>query len=187
MRIIAGEFKNYHLLSPKGLATRPTKEQTRAAIFNIIGPNLNDKIFLDLFAGSGAIGFEALSRGAKSVYFIEKDKLALNALEANQEKLKVNDRVHILKGDTLKIILKLTLLNIHFDYIYLDPPYDNTLAYQAILGYIDESNLLVCGGSLFVEERRKKTQSNLSLYSTLKLKSERTYGSCQINHYEKGI
>lgn len=183
MRITSGKFRNFNLHSPKGDAVRPTTEQARSAVFNMLADLIIDKSFLDLFAGSGAVGLEALSRGAKLVTFIEKDRLALAALKSNIEKLRVEDQVKVFSQDTLKIIPKLIKDKISFDFIFLDPPYDDLKTYETVLSLIDSSELLHPEGILFVEERNQKKEKVDPPFKTLVLKDKRTYGSTIIKQY----
>jgi 16S rRNA (guanine966-N2)-methyltransferase len=185
MRITSGKFKNFTLASPKGDAVRPTTEQTRSALFNRLSDFIIDKTFLDLFAGSGAVGLEALSWGAKSATFIEKDRLALIALKANIEKLKVKDQVQIFSADTLKILPKLIQQGLQFDFIFLDPPYDDAKTYETVLNLIDTTDILKPEGFLFVEERHLKKEKQDPPFKTLVLKDKRTYGSTLIKQYAR--
>lgn len=184
MRIVSGQFRNQTLFSPKGDLVRPTSEQVRAAIFNIAAPYIDGATLLDIFAGSGAIGFEALSRGAKSVTFIERNRLALQCIKKNSEKLGVEECAKIMGGDALKLIAKLISSGAQFNIIYVDPPYDNQLAYDSILEFLDNSNLLVNDGLLFVEERSKHIKEDGPL-QTLVLKDSRRFGSTNIKQYRR--
>jgi 16S rRNA (guanine(966)-N(2))-methyltransferase RsmD len=119
LQIIAGLYRGRRLISPKGDQTRPTQGILREALFNILQNQIAGSHFLDLFAGSGAIGLEALSRGAQEVVFVEHNRLALQALKANIERLACKARV--LPFDIFKA---LKLLSNPFDLIFADPPYD---------------------------------------------------------------
>ena len=120
MQIIGGEFKKRKLFAPKGDQTRPSKNMLRETFFNICFQRVEGAIFADLFAGSGAIGLEALSRGAKHVYFIESHKNAIQAIEKNIALLKVENRVTFLKGDVFNFLPK---IKGYLDIIFSDPPY----------------------------------------------------------------
>ena len=123
MRITAGEFRNRRLLSPRGLATRPTAEKVRQALFNILGERTPGARFLDLFAGSGAVGLEALSRGARSAVFVENSREALNALRANIRALGAEEKASVLPLDWLSALKRLETRGELFDLIFADPPY----------------------------------------------------------------
>ena len=126
MRIVAGKFRGARIEAPKGLATRPTSDRVRQALFNLLthgAPllDLDELRVLDLFAGSGALGLEALSRGAQSVTFVEKASGPLRALQANVQKLHAADAVEVVRGDALKYAAGLACDS--FDIAFADPPY----------------------------------------------------------------
>ncbi|MDH5804849.1 MAG: 16S rRNA (guanine(966)-N(2))-methyltransferase RsmD [Gemmatimonadota bacterium] len=121
MRIIAGSFKGRNLKSPGDHRTRPTADRVKEAWFSILGDRLVDATVLDLYAGSGALGLEGLSRGAKSVEFVETGKAALQALRENVSELDVDDRVRIHRTDALKFAVALAPRS--FDIAVADPPY----------------------------------------------------------------
>jgi len=121
LRIIAGEFKGRRLKVPSGRIVRPTGERVREAWFSILQQSIPDARVLDLFAGSGALGFEALSRGAVSVDFVETQRGSLTALNANVEALKVEDRVTIHRMDALRFAERLQPAQ--YDVAVADPPY----------------------------------------------------------------
>src|SRR3954454_22895544 len=118
MRIIAGEHRGARIFAPKGQATRPTSDRVREAAFNLIGP-VDGASVLDLFAGSGAMGLEALSRGAASATFVENDREALRAIERNLEKLRLRS-ARVVPRDVLQA---LAMERNTYDLILCDPPY----------------------------------------------------------------
>lgn len=126
MRIIAGEFRGRNLAAPEGNVTRPTADRTREAVFHIINSGLrpfsNVSKVLDLYAGSGALGFEALSRGAKHVTFVENDSAAIQAIRANAAALKVESRVTVISSPLPAAINQIRGAR-SFDLIFADPPY----------------------------------------------------------------
>lgn len=158
MRIAGGRLKNHKLSSPKGRLTRPTVEKLRQAVFNICQHDIHDAKFLDIFAGSGAMGIEALSRGAAHATFIENSRAALQTIRENLTRLNLMSQATILPGDALKMLNKLSLNNHSFDLIYADPPYGekvkgNHQSYlDATLCFLDSSCLLKTTGTLFFEE-----------------------------------
>ena len=119
MRIIAGEFRGRRIEAPPGLATRPMLDRVREALFSTLQPRFRDAVVLDLFAGSGSLGLEALSRGARAVRFVERGAPALAALRKNVEALRARHRVEIVVGDALKATSWLPAA----DVVFLDPPY----------------------------------------------------------------
>jgi 16S rRNA (guanine966-N2)-methyltransferase len=122
VRIIAGEFGGRRLVAPKGVIARPTQDRVREAWFSILGDAVEGARVLDLFAGSGALGLESLSRGAASALFVEKARSSLEALEKNVAALGVAGQVKVVKGDAMKHAEG--LLPGAFDLVFADPPYD---------------------------------------------------------------
>ena len=129
MRVISGKCRGTKLYTLEGNDTRPTLDRVKESLFNIINFEINDCIFLDLFAGSGAIGIEAASRGAKRVFMCENNKEASKIVDKNIEKTKLNDIITLYNMDFEKCILY--MLKDEFDIIYLDPPYKTDYAYIA--------------------------------------------------------
>ena len=128
MRVIAGEFRSRRLLSVPGTETRPTSDRLRETLFDILGPSVDGIVFVDGYAGTGAVGIEALSRGARSVIFIEKDRKALEILGKNLETLGITARTRVIQGST-----HLYLGGIASDIVFLDPPYVKEREYTASL------------------------------------------------------
>lgn len=122
MRIIGGAFRGTPLLAPRGRATRPPLDRQRETIFNVVGPRVRGARVLDVFAGSGSFGLEALSRGAASASFVETGRPALRALDANIATLDVEDRVTVHRTDALRLA-SADDLGGPFDIVFLDPPY----------------------------------------------------------------
>ncbi len=132
MRISAGEHRNRRLRSPRGLQTRPTSDRLRQAIFNVLGPTIHGARVLDLFAGSGAFGLDALSRGAAQATFVERDPAALAALRANAAALEVSARVRIVGEEVARALRRLAATGEQFDCVFLDPPYAGPLAAETL-------------------------------------------------------
>ncbi|HZU14694.1 MAG TPA: 16S rRNA (guanine(966)-N(2))-methyltransferase RsmD [Chloroflexota bacterium] len=120
MRVIAGRAKGHRLLAPKGMETRPTTDKVREAIFSMLGTTLGGETVLDLFAGTGALGIEALSRGASSCVFIERREPACRAIRANLAHTKLASDARVLCAPVERV---LPTLNEPFDLVFLDPPY----------------------------------------------------------------
>lgn len=142
MRIVAGAFKGRGLVTPKGRATRPTAERTREAIFNVLAhapwaPPLEGARVIDLFAGSGALGFEALSRGAGFALFVETDAAARGAIRVNAEHLGVMGITRIHRRDAAALGEKPAGLGLAFDLAFLDPPYGRGLAAGALARLVE--------------------------------------------------
>ena len=157
MRIIAGTFRSRTLEAPAGLATRPTSDRLRETLFNVLSPRMAGARFLDLYAGSGAVGLEALSPGAGHVDFVERAEPALRALRANLARLGVaaGFRIH---GAGVGAVLRKMKPGAAFDVVFLDPPYDAAQEYAATLGLLGgaAAGLLAEGAAVIAEHRRKE-------------------------------
>ncbi len=192
MHIISGIFKNQTLASPKGLQTRPTSSRLRETLFNICQNDIETAHFLDLFAGSGAMGLEALSRGAEKATFIDNSKESTRCIQANIAKLKVATAAEVMYGDVFALMQKLQDQKRSYQLIYADPPYEakgpwkqDFLSYSNIvLKIIDEGTLLSAEGMLFIEDSIKSPLQNDEL-STLTLKSSRRMGRSVLHQYVK--
>jgi 16S rRNA (guanine(966)-N(2))-methyltransferase RsmD len=123
VRIIAGALKGRRLVTPKGETTRPTADQVRIALMDTLAPRVPGARVLDLFAGAGGVGLEALSRGAGEVTFVERDARAVAALRQNVETLGVKDAARVRRGDVLRELEALYRAGERFDVVFLDPPY----------------------------------------------------------------
>ncbi|SMC21616.1 16S rRNA (guanine(966)-N(2))-methyltransferase RsmD [Clostridium acidisoli DSM 12555] len=146
MRIIAGLAKGRKLLSPEGFdTTRPTLDRVKEAIFNIIQESVPYSVALDVFAGTGSLGLEAVSRGAKQCYLVDKSPVTFPLLKKNVENLNFTDKCECLNMDSYKALEHLDKKGIIFDLIFIDPPYRKNMIPPAI-EYISNSNLLDKGG-----------------------------------------
>ncbi|MCC7497479.1 MAG: 16S rRNA (guanine(966)-N(2))-methyltransferase RsmD [Bryobacterales bacterium] len=128
MRVIGGEFRSRRLKSASGLATRPTPDRLREALFNVLAPRIVDAVFVDAYAGTGAVGIEALSRGARRAVFIERSRGALAVLGENLRTLGLEDRARVVSGKVTLWLDKFTA-----GIVFLDPPYELEREYMASL------------------------------------------------------
>jgi 16S rRNA (guanine(966)-N(2))-methyltransferase RsmD len=134
MRVIGGRFRSRKLKSIPGVTTRPTPDRLREALFNVLAPRIQDAIFLDAYAGTGAVAIEALSRGARHAILIERSAQALRILRENLETLEISGEATVVRGPAT------ASLNSHAcDIAFLDPPYDQTGEYAACLSILAES------------------------------------------------
>ena len=124
MRVIAGEFRSRVIKTPPGDSTRPTPDRLRESLFNILSPRIAGSIFLDAYAGSGSVGIEALSRGAKRTIFIEKSRAALRALQENVAALDIRERCEVCADSASSVITRFEA-----DIVFLDPPYPRETEY----------------------------------------------------------
>ena len=182
MRISAGQHRNRRLRSPRGLRTRPTSDRLRQAIFNVLGPQLEGGRVLDLFAGSGAFGLDALSRGAASTTFVERDHAALASLAANVEHLGLTGRARILPEDVAHALPRLATAGERFNCIFVDPPYDGPRA-AATLEALAPGDILSENALLVVQAFHKAEFPERC--GVLVRSWQRRYGDSQILVYRK--
>jgi 16S rRNA (guanine966-N2)-methyltransferase len=150
MRIIAGQFRSRPLRPLRGLDIRPTSDRLRETLFNVLTAGnpqaLQESVWLDLFAGTGAVGIEALSRGAAMVYFVDSAKPAAELIRQNLQSLEITEGFQVLQQETAQAISHLQRQEINPNYIFLDPPYQLREAYQATLeklGSLSERALVI--------------------------------------------
>jgi len=158
MRVIAGTYRSRILKSLKGLALRPTSDRLRETLFDVLGRDVSGSRFLDLFAGTGAIGIEALSRGAEETVFVENHAPAAALIRRNLEALDIRKGATVLAVDVLRGIEMLAsgkkAIFSGFNYIFLDPPYAQANQYGRVLESLGSGNLLAPGGVVIAEHRR---------------------------------
>jgi 16S rRNA (guanine(966)-N(2))-methyltransferase RsmD len=142
MRIIAGQYRSRKLVAPSGTATRPTSDRLRETLFNVVGEMVVDSVWLDLFAGSGAVGIEALSRGARMAYFVESNTRAVRAIRENLKSLSIRERYEVQDREVVQALRALDALSVEADFCFLDPPYAHFGAYEQTLGFISQSRLI---------------------------------------------
>ena len=133
MRIIAGEFRSRKIISPEGADVRPTSDRLRETLFNILQSEIEGAVFIDAYAGTGAVGIEALSRGARHVIFLEKDRDAVEIIKQNLAALKIGSRARIIKGHAANL-----LRTLEADIVFADPPYPKEREYQAAFDAVQE-------------------------------------------------
>ncbi|MEI8365929.1 MAG: 16S rRNA (guanine(966)-N(2))-methyltransferase RsmD [Parachlamydiaceae bacterium] len=199
MHIFSGLYKNRKISSPKGEKTRPTSGRLREALFNICQGEIENANFLDLFAGSGAMGLEALSRGAGWATFVDNSKESIRCIQTNIRALEVEKSTQVIYGDvfsTLKYFAKQGKNSKVFDLIYADPPYESfiddsleKIAFSAqIVSLIDTlieagCSPLSANGSLFIEDAVKVISNEQEPYKNLTLRSTRTMGRSALQHW----
>lgn len=155
-RIIAGRAKGRRLVAPRGSATRPTASRVKQTLFDILAPQLPDSRFLDLCAGSGAVGLEALSRGAAEVVLVERDARAAALVRVNAATLSAGPgRVEVRRADCLGALRDLAREGRRFDLVYLDPPYESDL-YESALAALGALGLLEASGQVVAEHFHKR-------------------------------
>lgn len=183
MRVITGKAKGHKLKSPKGLKTRPTTDRIKESVFNIIGDILPDSTALDLYSGTGSIGIEFLSRGAKLCYFIDNDPTSIKVINENLQKTSLKDQAYVYKNDVHSAIKILSRKGLSFDYIFMDPPYGKDLVIQTIenifkLGIIKKKGIIIA---------EHETELELPTHILGFAKSDsRNYGSTTVTFYKIG-
>lgn len=173
MRVIAGIARSVPLITPRGLETRPTSDQIKETLFNMLQGYTEGANFLDLYAGSGQIGIEALSRGAAFAAFVEKSDEAVKCIKANVDKTKFADKSMILKLEVLSGIRTLELEKKRFDIVFLDPPYNQGLE-QGILTALVGSAILN-DEVIIIVEASKNTDFSFVDYLGLKIVKDKIY------------
>ncbi len=181
MRIISGQAKGHKLKSPKGLDTRPTTDRIKESLFNIISSHIHKAYVLDLFAGTGNLGLEALSRGADHAVFVDKNKIATNIIIDNLEHTKLIDRSNVLTCDYKQYIDKFDDKLRKFDIIFLDPPYHKNFI-EPVLKKISEKQLLNKEGIIVVETDKDDELSEI--IDDFKISRSRNYGRTVISIYK---
>ncbi len=180
MRVISGEAKGIRLNSPPGDTTRPITDRVKESLFNILGDYIVDCIFLDLFAGTGGVGIEALSRGARSAVFVEKDRRVVKVLKENLNATRLTTHATVVCRDVFKFIKKAEQTS--FDIIYIAPPQYRGL-WAKTLWVLDEQPLLSANGMVIAQIFPKEFEE-LELHS-LSLLDQRKYGSTLLCFYER--
>lgn len=186
LRLIGGQFKNRLLKSPKTSQIRPTSALLRKAVFDICQSDVAQSRFLDLFAGTGAMGLEALSRGAAQATFVDNYKEALHCIRENITALQVNDLCSVISGDIPSILQQLQKMQRQFDIIYIDPPYESQISVKGVLQYLDHSDLISNGGIVFVEEAQPSSLKPQEItFAHLAYEKSRRFGSTLLHQYRK--
>jgi 16S rRNA (guanine966-N2)-methyltransferase len=187
MRIIAGSYRSRPLKAPPGLSTRPTSDRLRETLFNVLAPRIQGAAFLDLYAGSGAVGIEALSRRAAHVTFVERAPAALKVLRGNLERLGIGSDLSIHSdsvGAFLRSAAQARPKPERYGVVFLDPPYDEEREYTATLGLLGGSAAaLLAPGALVVAEHARK-QALDDRYGSLKRTRQLKQGDAILSFYE---
>src|SRR5580765_3816012 len=151
MRVIAGKYKSRRLAAPSGIKTRPTSDRLRETLFNVVAPGIEGSVWLDLFAGSGAVGIEALSRGARNVYFVESSSTAACTIRNNLHTLEIDKGAEVIERDVATALRMLESQAVTCDFFFLDPPYRKMGDYDQVLGFLAQSRLLNPGAKVIAE------------------------------------
>ena len=151
MRVIAGKYRSRVLKSALKLRLRPTSDRLRETLFNVLGALVEDSLFVDVFAGTGAVGIEAMSRGAREAVFIESHAAGARLIRQNLESLGI--RAEVIEADAVRGLESLSARRVAADFIFLDPPYENEDDYVRVLEFLDASHLIAPSGLVIAEHR----------------------------------
>ncbi len=182
MRVISGKAGGLRLESVKGQAVRPTADRIKESLFNIIRPVVCDAYVLDLFAGTGALGIEALSRGARFATFVDKSKECVSVIESNLRHTKLSGQAEVYLSSFEDGLRRLAKMERRYDLIFLDPPYGKGFEYKAveILTYF---KLINADGIIVIENEQKDVLPETLYY--LKKVDVRSYGRTALNFFKK--
>jgi 16S rRNA (guanine966-N2)-methyltransferase len=178
--VIAGRFGGRRLVAPRGLATRPTSDRVREALFSMLG-DVSSATALDLYAGTGALGIEALSRGAARAVFVENARAALAALRANLASLELQAEAKILAQPAARAVLELSREG-PFDLLFLDPPYASLAEIPGVVAALDARGAIAKGARLVVEHA---TKDPAPLLAGLTIEPSRAYGDTSLTIYTR--
>jgi 16S rRNA (guanine(966)-N(2))-methyltransferase RsmD len=151
MRVIAGKYRSRLLKGPGAQRLRPTSDRLRETLFNVLGASLDDSLFVDLFAGTGAVGIEAISRGARETIFVESNPKAARLIRENLKSLDILTGAELLESPALRGLEQMATRRLLADFIFLDPPYEKTAEYLQVLEFLDASHLIAPRGIVIVE------------------------------------
>jgi len=185
MRIISGQYRGLTIKTLKGGKLRPTSEQLRETLFDVLGPSVEGARFLDAYAGSGAVGLEALSRGASEVVFIEHHRPAAELIRQNLAALKIDSSFRLLTCAVLTGLERLAEQGERFDFVFLDPPYDAIREYHQTLRDFGRGNLLL-PGSLVVAEHSRHVRLE-EKYGDLRRTRLIRHGDAQLGFYRLSV
>ena len=180
MRVVAGERKGMPLKAIDGTTTRPTTDKVKESIFSMIGPFFNGGIVVDLFAGSGGLGIEALSRGADRAIFVEKDNRAYGVLKENIKKCRYEDVSELYRNDATRAVKALVKRDIVIDLLFLDPPYHKVEYYNLVQTLVDAEKLSKDAIILCEHAKEVSLPEN---YGPFQLVRQETYSSTIISIY----
>jgi 16S rRNA (guanine(966)-N(2))-methyltransferase RsmD len=155
MRVIGGKFRSRPLNSANKLRVRPTSDKLRETLFNVLGPAVKESLFVDLYAGTGAVGIEAVSRGAREVILVESHPASARLVRRNLETLGIRGGTEVIEGDAVRGLEKIALRRLVADFIFLDPPYKDLSEHLRVLEFLDASHLVAPYGMVIVEHNRK--------------------------------
>lgn len=180
LRVISGSARGHKLKTIKGNTTRPTSDRVKESLFNIIAEYINGADVLDLYAGTGNLGIEALSRGANSAVFVDKSSECISIIQENLKHTKLIDKANLISGDANNTLNKLSQKNMAFDIIFLDPPYSKNFI-KEILEIIEKNDIIKNDGIIIAEH--DINDSVEEEIGKLKLVRSKKYGDTVLSFY----
>lgn len=163
MRVISGIARRTNLMAPEGLNTRPTTDRIKETLFNIINGQLYDIVFVDLFSGSGAVGIEALSRGAEKAYFVENNRFAINCIRENLKRTHFEKEGILIERDITDGLRDLEIKGVKADIVFMDPPYNKGFE-KEVLNILSNSTIIDENTTIIVEVALKTEMDYLDEY-----------------------
>lgn len=183
MRVISGLKRGHKLKAPKGLEVRPTEDKIKESLFNILGYIDKDSLVLDLFGGSGSIGIEFLSRGARVCYFVDISSNSISYIKDNLSHTDLNEFAIVIKSDAIKAIKQLSSSDLKFDYIYLDPPFRHNELLLKVISSLKDYPILKTDGLIIIEhESELILEDEMFVFKKI---DERRYGAKTISFFKK--
>lgn len=183
MRVIAGKFKSRLIHSPKGAELRPTSDRVKESLFGILGASVIGKDALDLFSGTGNLGIEALSRGARFCVFVDKNPRCITAIKKNLDALGINEDIEVKLMDGFKYIKEANNGGVKFDVIFLDPPYYKELIKKSLI-LLDNYNIIRPSGIAVAEHYKEDDLPQPQELNNLELCRQQRYGGTFLSFYK---
>ncbi len=181
MRVITGLAKGKKLKAPAGLNTRPITDMIKEALFNVLGDRVRGSTFLDLFAGSGSVGIEALSRGARKVVFVDSSGEAIKIVKENLANCGLESGGEVFRSDVFRALSLLQRQGLRFELIYIDPPFTNDRIFDEVMATVGTADLLKSDATVVIRTPRKKDIS--STFNQLLRYRISNYGESNLNYY----
>jgi 16S rRNA (guanine(966)-N(2))-methyltransferase RsmD len=185
MRVIAGEYRSRVLQAPKGLDTRPTSDRLRETLFNVLATRVEGSRFVDLYAGSGAVGIEAISRGAEFVWFAESARPAATAIRANLHALKIAGGFALEDRGVKRLLEEMLKKGRAAEIVFLDPPYDAAEEYETTLQFLARNHAVLLGDGAVVIAEHSRKQSLEATYSVLERTRVLEHGDAALSFYSR--
>jgi 16S rRNA (guanine(966)-N(2))-methyltransferase RsmD len=183
LRVIAGNARGKRLKAPSGLHTRPITDMIKEALFNVWGPDIYKAKVLDLFAGSGSVGIEAMSRGAAQTVFVDNDKNAIKTIGENLKNCGFEGGYELYHNDVFRALDILLRNGRRFDYIYVDPPFTNDSIFDQVMINLGKAELLDQEGILVIRTRKQRKLENT--FGKLIKYREKNYGESTLHYYRR--